>query len=200
MFKLPKQCEVNKFIPKKVFYENLGITTKTKNEFIDIVEKITWKYKLAESTLGVNKTAQIEEIQIFEITLKIKTIPKNIIKVITKGVEYPILFVIKYQDDIAFAINDEKIYVSDWNEQLAFAFQGITLAIIYENIIKTIIGEQNNSKKLAEIIILKNQKDELTKKIAQLENKLKKEKQFNKKVELNRRLKILLKELENLEA
>ena len=72
MFHLPKNCEVNKFIPKKVFYEKAGISISLKNEFVNLIDKIIWKYKLSVDTLGINKTDKVEEIQIFDIYLKEK--------------------------------------------------------------------------------------------------------------------------------
>ena len=66
MFELPKSCYVNKFIPKKVFYEKVGVSSNVKEEFINLVDRITWLYKLSEDTLGLTKTEEIEEIQINE--------------------------------------------------------------------------------------------------------------------------------------
>jgi hypothetical protein len=63
MFELPKSCYVNKFIPKKVFYEKVGVSSNVKEEFINLVDRITWLYKLSEDTLGITKTDEIEEIQ-----------------------------------------------------------------------------------------------------------------------------------------
>ena len=75
MFELPKSCYVNKFIPKKVFYEKVGVSSNVKEEFINLVDRITWLYKLSPDTLGLTKTDEIEEIQIFKIDVKEKKIP-----------------------------------------------------------------------------------------------------------------------------
>ena len=80
-FKLPRAAFVNKFIPKNKFYEKAVLSTKLQKEFVDIIQKITWKYKLAESTIGITKTDKVIEIQIFEIELKEQVIPKNIMKI-----------------------------------------------------------------------------------------------------------------------
>ena len=82
MINLPDRCKVNKFIPKKTFYEKIGVSTSVKDDFINNIDKITWLYKLSEDTLGISKSQDVEEIQIFEIILKEKVLPKNIIKII----------------------------------------------------------------------------------------------------------------------
>ena len=35
MFELPKNCYVNKFLPKKVFYEKVGVSFGVKDEFVN---------------------------------------------------------------------------------------------------------------------------------------------------------------------
>ena len=198
MFELPKSCYVNKFIPKKVFYEKVGVSSNVKEEFVNSVDRITWLYKLSEDTLGLTKTDEIEEIQIFQIDVKEKRIPLNVIKTITKGVQYKVLFVIKYQDDFCFLIKVEDIYNSDWNDRIEFDFNAINLKIVYENIVKKIIKEESNDKLFSEIIEDNTYKTELENKIGKLQQKIKSEKQFNRKIELNKELNRLINELEEL--
>lgn len=198
MFDLPKNCLVNKFIPKKTFYEKTTIASNVKKEFVDVVEKIIWLYKLSPDTIGINKTSNVEEIQIFELHLKEKNIPKNVIKTITKTIPYPILFVIKYNDEISFSIKANDNYFTNWDEQINFNFKGINLEYIYEEIVKVIIKETKDNVKFEEILINKTKKEELIQQIQIIKNKMKNEKQFNKKVELNKKLRLLEKEMEEL--
>lgn len=198
MFELPKSCYVNKFIPKKVFYEKVGVSSNVKEEFINSVDRITWLYKLSEDTIGLTKTDEIEEIQIFQIDVKEKKIPFNVIKTITKGVQYKVLFLIKYQDDYCYSIKVEDIYNSEWNDNIEFNFNAINLKIVYENIVKKIIKEDTNENSFSEIIENNKYKNKLEKKISKLQQKIKSEKQFNRKVELNNELNNLLNEMEEL--
>ncbi len=196
MFDLPKKCFVNKFIPKKVFYEKVGVSSKVKDEFVNLVDRITWLYKLSEDIIGITKTEEIEEIQIFQIDAKEKRIPLSVIKTITKGVQYKILFIIKFQNEYCYAIKVEDIYNSEWNDNIDFDFNAINLKILYENIVKKIMKEDTNEKAFSKIIEDNAQKLELEKKINKLQQKIKLEKQFNRKVELNRELNLLIKEME----
>ena len=198
MFDLPKKCFVNKFIPKKVFYEKVGVSSKVKDEFVNLVDRITWLYKLSEDIIGITKTEEIEEIQIFQIDVKEKRIPLSVIKTITKGVQYKILFIIKFQNEYCYAIKVEDIYNSEWNDNIDFDFNAINLKILYENIVKKIMKEDTNEKGFSKIIEDNTYKLELEKKINKLQQKIKLEKQFNRKVELNRELNLLIKEMEEL--
>lgn len=198
MINLPDRCKVNKFIPKKTFYEKIGISTSVKDDFINNIDKITWLYKLSEDTLGISKSQDVEEIQVFEIILKEKVLPKNIIKIISKAIPYKILFVLKYDEDYCYSIKVDDIYFTEWNEDIGFNINGLTLGTIYENIVKSIIKENDNTNTFDDIIENKSKIDELSKKIEQLTNKVNNEKQFNKKVELNLELQKLKKEMEAL--
>ena len=104
-FKLPKTALVNKFVAKTKFYERANLSSKLQQEFIDKIQKINWKYKLAEETIGISKTENVTEIQIFEIELKQQVIPKNVLKVIDNAIPYQILFVFTYKNHFALWYN-----------------------------------------------------------------------------------------------
>ena len=155
-------------------------------------------YKLSPDTIGITKTEDIVEIQIFQINVKEKKLPLSVINTITKGVKYKILFIIKYNDEFCYLIKSDDIFSTEWNDNIVFDFNAINLEIVYENIVKAIIKEENNEKKFNDIIDTKINQNTLEKKIAQLKQKIKNEKQFNRKVELNKELNKLSKELEVL--
>lgn len=198
MFDLPKDCVVNKFIPKKTFYEKLNIATSIKDEFVDVVDKITWLYKISADTFKSNKTENVEELEIFQIDLKEKKIPKNVIKIISKAIPYKILFVLKWNSEICYSINAENNYYTEWNDDIVIEFKGFDLETIYQNIVKIIIKEQNNDNNFEKVIQDNTRKNALEKQIDALKNKIKSEKQFNKKVELNQELRKLENEMEEL--
>lgn len=198
MINLPKSCLVNKFIPKKVFYDKSNINQTTKEEFINIVDKITWLYKLSPETIGINKTEDIEEIEVFQIELKEKVVPKNVIKAVTNSIQYKILFILKYNDEFCYLIKIEDIYYTNWNEEINFEFTSIKLSSLFESIAKSILHEESNTKNFNEIIENINEKKELQDKIEKLTKRIKQENQFNRKVELNQELNKLLKEIGEL--
>ena len=196
MINLPKSCEVNKFIPKKTFYEKVNISKVIQQEFVDKVEKIIWKYKIFEENINVSKTENVEEIEIFELVLKEKYEGKNIIKVITKEISYPILFFIKFNEEFQYAIKyKDNIYFSEWNNNIKFNFVDFNLEKVYENIVKAITKIEDNIEeeldKQQEIIKIQNE-------INKLERQIKKEQQFNKKVEINKRILKLKEKMEEL--
>ena len=199
MIELPKECIVDKFIPKKIFYEKVSLSTNLKQEFVDKLDKIYWKYKISEDTLNISKTENVEEIEIFELTLKEKVNCQNIIKVITRNIPYIILFEIYYNDEVQYAIkHNDDIYFTNWNEKIDFNFNGIDLNVVYENIIRSVTNISEQSNNIDEELEKGKKLQEVQKEIERLENKMKAEKQFNKKVELNKNILELKKQKEEL--
>ena len=199
MIKLHKECVVDKFIPKKVFYDKINLSSNLKQEFIDKIDKIYWKYKISEDTINISKTENVEEIEIFEITLKEKADCKNIIKVITKNIPYVILFKICHNDEVQYAIKyNEDTYFTNWNEEIDFNFEGIDLNTVYENIVRSVTNISKQDNNIDEELEKSKRLKEMQKEIERLENKMKAEKQFNKKVELNLELNRIKNELEEL--
>lgn len=199
MIELPKECIVDKFVPKKIFYEKISLSSNLKQEFVDKIDKIYWKYKISEDTLNISKTENVEEIEIFELILKEKVNCQNIIKVITRNIPYIILFEICYNDEVQYAIKrNDDIYFTNWNKKINFNFNGIDLNVVYENIIRNITNISEQSNNIDEELKKCKKLKRIQKEIERIGKKMKAEKQFNKKVELNKSILELKKQKEEL--
>lgn len=199
MINLPKACVVNKPIPKKTFYEKVNISNSIKEEFVEKLSKIYWRYKISEDTINISKTDDVEEIEIFELELKEKYNSKNIIKTITKNIPYPILFCIKYSDEFQYAIKyDEDVFFSDWNKDIDFKFTALNIELVYNNLIKKLTDINESVKDLDSEIKKQNEIHKLEEDIRKLEKKIHSEKQFNIKIQYNEQIAELKKKIEEL--
>ncbi len=197
---LPDSALVNRFIAKTKFYEKAAISSKLKDDFVNKIQKITWQYKLSENTLGINKTAAVTEIQVFEIELKEQLIPKNILALIDKVIPYQILYQFRFNEQTAYAITLKGLsefeksmstdyYFSEWNEPVQFDFTGTDLEQVYQKLIKAFIKNKPTQQNDFKAVIETDHKTkQLEKDIALLAKKISKEKQMNRKVELNKTL------------
>lgn len=198
---LPNSALVNRFLSKQTFIKKVS---NGKTIFSDI-EKITWSYKLSASTINIEGTKQVEEIHIFNMILKSKDIPIKALKEIKKLIPYPVLFALEYNENFCYGISlleEKKYYFSNWNEEKNFNFLDTNLEKVYQNIVRQFLSNiEPDSKKnndFKETIKIDNKIVELSKSIEVLKGKINREKQFNKKTELNKDLKKLKKELDNL--
>ena len=76
IFNLPKECKIDKNIPKEIIYKNAEADEKLKRVFIDNVEKIRFMYLLNFSNSNIqeyiNDRERFEEIDFIKIILKEK--------------------------------------------------------------------------------------------------------------------------------
>ncbi len=193
VLRLPPQAHVNKFVPKSKFYERAHLSSGLQKEFTDKIKRITWKYKLAEETIGISKTENVTEIQIFELELKVQDIPVKALKIIDKTIPYQILYKFTYENSTAWGITlkdgnkAERYYFSEWDEPISFDFTSIDLEKVYQKLVKAFIGDHaKNRGSFSEVIAVDAKIMLLEKDIAGLEKKISKEKQFNRKVDLHR--------------
>lgn len=196
MFDLPSSTKVDRIIPKTKFYERTHISTAIRDEFTGIIGRITWLHKLAPSTLNIEATDRVEELQIFLVELKTRDIPSKALSVIDKSIPYPILFVLRHENDTCYIIQHKldsarRYYKTEWNQLPQISFTGMNLETIYQRIITSFIQVDDDSteeKSFEEVIATNTQREQLQKEISALENKIRSERQFSKKVELNTQL------------
>ena len=79
-------------MPKTKFYEHASLGSTVKDRFVSDVRRITWAYKLAESTINLPGSAEVPEIQVFEIEAKGDDVAEGVLAAIDKAVRTPIIF------------------------------------------------------------------------------------------------------------
>ena len=53
LYRWPEAAKFGRRVPKEKFYEHGTVTTAVREKFITEVQRITWAYKLAESTINL---------------------------------------------------------------------------------------------------------------------------------------------------
>ncbi|GAA4724062.1 DUF4391 domain-containing protein [Brevibacillus fulvus] len=215
MFQLPSSTLVNRKIPKNKFYEKLHANQHLKELFTEQVESILWKHKLSKETIRLDPKDDIEEIQIFEIHLKEQTYSLDLLRSIDKAIPYPILHVLMVEDQAKLAIAYKERNQTDDNRSVIRSYhetdwqpvesikldilQGLDLKAVYENIIRQLLPIKVKPEiELTAVLERQAQIDKLTQECQRLESRIRAEKQFNKKVELNMELQRKRKELKQL--
>ena len=218
MLGLPKTTEFNRRIPKQKFYENLSITPALRRSFIDDVRGIYWRNKLAATTLNLATGSSVTEIEVFEIQLNARSIDEAVLRQIDREISYHILFLLSYENQYqawigykeaaasgnqAFKVS--QYYHTEWLDEARLPLQldGLNLDTVYENFVRQIrnsveSGVWRVELSVSENVALDQKRQQLEKQITALEKKIRREKQFNKQVEMNAELKRLKKELEKI--
>lgn len=216
MIGLPKSTEFNRRIPKQKFYENLTVSPSLKRVFVDQIKVIFWRNKIAATTMNLAAGETVTEIEIFEVKLTEPKLDESVLRQIDKEIPYHIVFLLecdgRYQAWMAYkeaavsgnnAFKVGTYYHTEWLEEseLLLKVEGLNIDKVYENFVRQIAGDVLQAEKqesLKESVNRDNRRQELQKQITALQHRIRKEKQFNKQMQLNTELKKLKKELEDL--
>jgi hypothetical protein len=79
-------------VPKERVYAAGGASTALRERFVAEVQKITWAYKLAESTINLAGSSEVPEVQVFEIEAKGSDVSDTVLAAIDTAVKTPIIF------------------------------------------------------------------------------------------------------------
>ena len=212
LFNLPLRTKVGRVIPKNAFDEYTN--TKQKKEFTDYIQRITWTNKLSKDTINLDGR-DVQEIQVFKIELKLKTDITKVLEIINKAIPYHIVFWVEYNNQAYISTaakhphptNDnisviDWTFTSDWFEKNKNSYMlNLTgsLDSVFKDLCVQLTGKADLSEKPMDLILENQQEvDRLQKEIARLEAAISRSKQFNKKVELNLRLRKAEKELREI--
>ena len=208
MLALPKTTEFNKRIPKQKFYENLTVTPALKRAFVEQIRLIWWRNKIAPATANLAPGKSVTEVEVLELRLNQPSLDEAVLRQIDREIPYHILFLLehagKYQAWIGYkeaasgnaAFQVRQYYHTDWMEpeRLPLRMEGLTVDAVYENFVRQVAGDSlapSGGETLQDSVERDLRRQQLQKQITALENKIRKEKQLNRQVELNAELKKL---------
>lgn len=216
MLGLPKSTEFNRRIPKQKFYEKLTVSPAQKRVFVEQIRVIWWRNKIAPATMNLAAGEAVTEIEVFEVCLSAPQLDESVLRQIDKEIPYYILFLLEYEgryqawtaykEAAGSGTNAFKVgsyYHTDWMEEAALPLKldGLNTDRVYENFVRQIAGETLTSgvgETLKESVERDRRRQELQKQIAALQVKVRRERQLNKQVELNTKLKRLKRELDTI--
>ena len=213
IFNLPKECKIDKNIPKEIIYKNAEADEKLKRIFIDNVEKIRFMYLLNFSNSNIqnyiNDRERFEEIDFIKIILKEKGKENIISKLFHQLIPKSTVIILEFKNEILISVSDKRVdkekiilvevFNSNWIDienkildELDYKkLNSTNLKLFYENIIEKVriinlSRELNykNSIKSGNIDLL----EELNKEIEELKVLRKKETQINRIAEIQTKL------------
>lgn len=217
MFAYPKQAEFNRVLPKSKIYAHAKPSKAVKGLFVSQIGEIVWKYKLSPETINLPARHGITEIQVFEIALKGEELDEDVLRTIDKAISFPILFQLTHGDRIRFATSYkrpseadstkwviEASFITDWQpagQEHPSLPVALDLASLYEHLIRRHLPlPQRPGESIRDQVARYTAIQTKEKECQQMEGRLNREKQFNRKVEMNAALRSLRAELDSLHS
>jgi len=215
LFSYPRQAEFNRVLPKSTIYEHAKPSRAVRDCFVAQINQIIWQYKLAPETINLPYRHNAPEIEIFSIELKTSEISEDVLRCIDNAIPLPIFYNLSFDGRIkTLAAYKRPIdadasrwvvgsyFESSWlpahGERLELPV-ALDMAGLYEQMLRRLMpypaysGEtlKDHVERLTQ---LRSKQYEYTK----LEKRLHREKQFNRKVELNTKLRTLKTDIDSL--
>jgi len=211
----PKQAAFGRVLPKNKIYEHSGATTRVKDFFVKQVEQIVWAFKLAPETIHLPARPGVPEIQVFSLQLKTPELHRDVLRCIDGAIPFPIVFELAFEDRTQVIAAYKRLNESDANRwvisdyfatdwlpvgsprtamPVALHLSGLYEQLLYRLIPLSVRPQETLTELVARVEQVQAKQRELDKTAARLA----KEKQFNRKVEINAQLRKLQIELNEL--
>jgi hypothetical protein len=217
MFAYPPQAVFDRVVPKSKIYAHARPSRAVRDRFVAQVGQIVWRYKLAPETVNLPSRPGVTEIQVFGLTLRTNEVDPTILRTIDRAIPFPILFELQHEGRVRGAAAYKRPSDADAARWVVDEyFDGpwrpadaprpalpvaLDLGSLYEQMLRSYIEHgPRPGESLAEQVARVSASRRLAKDCERLEARMRKELQFNRKVELNAELHALRKELEGLES
>ena len=214
-YNYPAKAAFGRVIPKNRIYEHGHLGKALRERFVAQVDRITWAWKLAPETTNLPEAQGVQEIQIIELQQRSKDLDTPILLAIDKVIPKPILFHLRYGDQVRMAAAHKRPseadgskwvigehYVGDWYPETADR-QALPIALdlqgLYEQLLRGLLPRparpgESIAAHLERVEAIRRHERER----ARLDAQLQRERQFNRKVALNAQLRTLKAEIDRL--
>lgn len=215
LFEYPEKSTFGRVLPKNKIYEHASPTTAVKELFVRQVEQIVWKYKLAPETINLKSTKSVPEVQIFHINLKKGELKEDVLRCIDKAIAFPLIYELRYAEQVkmiaAYKRPSEadstkwvvsEYFSTDWLPENTTRIKlpvALNLAGLYEKLLAPLLPYPAHDKEplqqqVERMELIRSKQRELEKS----EARLRKEKQFNRKVGINAEIRAIKQEIEEI--
>jgi hypothetical protein len=211
----PKQASFGRTLPKNKIYEHSGANTRLKDLFVEQVEQIVWQYKLAPETINLPAKPGVPELQIFAVQLKVPELNLDVLRCIDGAVQFPIVFELSFDgrtqvvaaykrpnesDASRWVLSD--YFATAWlpsDVERAAMPLALDLGGLYEQVLHRLIPTPARPQEsLPDLVARVELVAAKQREVEKATSRLAKEKQFNRKVEINADLRKLKTELDGL--
>lgn len=212
LFEYPEKATFGRVLPKNKIYEHASPTAAVKELFVRQVDQIVWKYKLAPETINLKSTKSVPEVQIFHIGLKKGELKEDVLRCIDKAIPFPLIYELRYGDQVqaiaAYKRPNEadsskwvlsEYFATDWlpdttpRTTLPVA---LNLAALYEKLFSPLLPHPALDKERIQQHVERMERiRQKQRELDKMQAKLGREKQFNRKVEINAGIRAMKQEI-----
>jgi hypothetical protein len=215
MYSFHEKAFFGRMLPKKRIYDHAKPSSRIREMFVRQVEKIVWSYKLSPETVNIPAGEKVKEIQVFTVILRTGVLNHEVLQTIDKAISFPILFIQTYEGKTRYAMAYKRPSEADRNDWVISGYFEtgwltgntrrkkmpivLNLDVLYHNILKKLLPFPPRPKETMDELVYRIDKIKFMEREAErVKARMKKARQFNRKVELNAGLRELKKEIKEL--
>jgi hypothetical protein len=221
LYEFPKQAAFGRVLPKSKVFAFGKVARRLRELFAAQIEQMVWQFKLAPETVNVPAGPGVNEIQVFAVELKVGVpeLNEDVLRCIDNAIPFPILFEVtattskssrikvataykrpSEADSNKWVVGD--YFSSDWfpadtaRRPLPVA---LNLTALYEQLLRQLMPVTSKpGETLHELADRHRHLAIKQRELAKIEQQVKREKQFNRKVQLNTHLRTVKAEVDAL--
>jgi hypothetical protein len=210
MFQYPERTRKDRILPKSKVYGNAQPSNAVRRHFVSQVEQIVWRNILISETVNLPGRDGIEGLQVFEIALKTGELQEDVLRSLDRAIPWRLFFELTLNGQVRFAAAYkrpsegssgvpvvEDYFLTPWQPavtpRLALPVV-LDLATLYEQMLfrhmeaSPLAVSSRAGESVAEAVDRCKRIRVLQREVRRQEAALRRESQFNRKVEINARL------------
>lgn len=202
----PSGTKFGRIIPKDRIIEAAKPSATVRKQFTSHIGRIIWACKLAPETLNIPAGDNVAEIQIISLTLKVDKSNDDVLRAIDKAIPHPIIFELTSGEKTRMRAAYKRPSEAGGDKWVVEAYFGtewhkgeierqklptaVNMERLYQAMLKPLVPikprkRETLPKQVARLADIET----LQKNIAKLQGKLRREKQYKKKIVINSELK-----------
>ena len=188
---------------------------RVKKLFAEQIQRIDWKFKLAPTTVNVTATDEVPEIQVFHIQLRTRKLDEDVLRCIDTAINFPIFYELRFKGEVmevgAYKRKSDsdptkwvtgEYFWSDWlpvdveREPLPVS---LNMTALYSRLLSRLLPYAlKDTEEVGQCIDRITTIRGLEKTCGRLSTRIRREKQFNRQVDLNKELRQIQQQIKQL--
>ncbi len=214
-WKFPRAARFDKIVAKDKILKQTPASPGEKKRFRQQIKKVRCSHEITAASMNIDSSPKVPKLLIIQLASNIPEPDVKVISAVDRAFGVPVFFEINHNNKFRYAAclrrrsrSDQgpwsfgSYFFGPWMDKHADLCPlplALPLEILYEKLLQNLVPLQpRKDESFACLIDRWEAIQHLTCETAKLEARIQKEKQFNHKVDLNRRLNLLKKQMENI--
>lgn len=215
LYAWPPRTVFGRVIPKSRIYSAAQLSRSVQAKFVEQVERMEWTHVLRADRLNLSPSADLEEIAVIAIDLHVPEVDLAVLTAIEKAIPRPLILELRHSGRIRMAAAWKRPSQAEAGKWVtaSHAFSpwltadaprealppALDMAALYAGLLDPLLPpKQAPDEPVSARVARAEQAAQIEREISRLEGSLRREKQFNRKVEINAALRAAKAQLDTL--